>query len=1788
MTYLAELLANVNPEHLWLLDETTNSYVDSGTTGGLTLAQRNLEVPFRLPGLARDGVFNNGFWTASDESSESLERTTGIPRAGWNTGGFGALFAHFDDGANNIGTEMVLWTQSYASQDAEQIRLNVTQLGAMRFVIGQAPNFIEVDAPNGTYTLNEPHSVVVIQRGDGAGPRIILDGVDVNAVITLNGTATNDGWADSLIPASAVQNLTLQANGPGGRDGRSAMCLPFFMINNAPPTTTFAALHAEANLRGAPQDYYEYHLENFGYNGTNGWLWSPGWVVSPGSGNRVMTTQRAAENASDPIIASWPTTSSLNEDDATIPSRFAKYQARPAGSGNANSRFITSTRPVLPTTGNTVGTISICATVNSFATNQSLFELGLIFGGTNEAIRLRLVPGLVGIRLGFLLATGAGAANEILWTDAPQNEILTPTFFMLTAVQDGTSLKIYVNGERSTFDPIVGANLNGMEWIQTILDLGQPRTFSWGNDNSSLTTKLDGIMHDLVVTGEALTAEQVAARWDAVNGRFAIPGVFGTNTWDATLGAINPTHWWKLDEATSQTRRDTGVGTQQDLVDTGAARHIPAAQPGLVRGTPRVYSNYTMQLSNNFLSRVAPSDLTPVNPAGFNTCCMGGVVRILNLDSLANYICSITYANSITTAVWLRVNADGSVEFTADFTGTGGVPLVRRQTAPGTVVEGGTYFICGVQRADGMGPRVYIDGVDAGGTLTTAGTATADSWAGSMNTGQVATDLNVGAINGTSQTTFQFSSPFLFVNDTPTDQEIQDLQVARNVGQGPSDYADTVWDLAGGESLQLRMWHPGWFDEGNLRTRAQAAGPGARVGEYRFATGFSSLNPRASDVVSAFNYYKYIADNSGTVITNAATSLYSAADLTGSVNFLLTVTSAPVGTSKAIWELADNVTGQDRFTVQINGSSLGFTFFVYIGDSISDGSGNRVTFATLGDFQFPTVFNMLTLTQDGTGMRAYLNGSPITLTVQTAGTGFDATSWIGTAIANFANPVSDTIMSNLTSLKDWTPNELQDFFYTSKVLSDLEVSQLWDAVNGIFPDPIPPPPSGGFADTLGGTGNGGAGPDWWWRGNRVGGIFDVGSAQDRPGPTPPPINADSIATGGDPTFEVAGPLPDDPSNAAFYLDGVGDYFEVGVNGAKGQLLNPSTGTVGFYVSRNAQVADNIVFSIGNAAYDNFWQIGFNGRRIELIVQRSPGNRVTLTSSMEFGAEFVYVTLTADGANFVLYVDGAADTLASVVELGTGQEGDWFDQVTGAQTAVGARGDTSFTTQTTGRISELFLYDGEVLSADQIAALQLAAIQDGVTGTGSVAGVVIFEGVTFKDGALADVRAEDASGNFQQMVKINRSRFIGGNQGSASYRPQSVLLRGAAQAEIRACEFDLNDTPTFGRGGVVGSQINTAALPAAYGSILVADCSFNRMGYLNGADFLAAVMAEAGFGLTAEWSRFTNGLGVGVGWRADAQNVAVVNNVFDTLTSALGAVHSAAGLNAQLGSTWLIRGNRMVDVTGTAMINLEGVTSAGGNNYARNVAIVDNELDNNLSGQLIRATQLADVLIDGNQGDRCTEGIRLGIIESSCVVRSNAIRNNSATGIILAEATLVLVNLAIERNRIDGPGNGITISQVRDAAIKDNVLQNLSIGIQIGTIASGCVIGGNQVIGVGTPFALLGSTTQTGLVLGTNHIRGTLGAETVRTVTTNAITAIAPYHAITANPATDLNTVNFGKDIEGFVLVLRRAPFSQNINVRDGVGNLQLNGDFAMNTDNSQLTLVRRGSDWYEVSRFTAI
>lgn len=107
--------------------------------------------------------------------------------------------------------------------------------------------------------------------------------------------------------------------------------------------------------------------------------------------------------------------------------------------------------------------------------------------------------------------------------------------------------------------------------------------------------------------------------------------------------------------------------------------------------------------------------------------------------------------------------------------------------------------------------------------------------------------------------------------------------------------------------------------------------------------------------------------------------------------------------------------------------------------------------------------------------------------------------------------------------------------------------------------------------------------------------------------------------------------------------------------------------------------------------------------------------------------------------------------------------------------------------------------------------------------------------------------------------------------------------------------------------------------------------------------------------------------------------------------------------------------------------------------------------------------------------------------------------------------------------------------------------------------------------------------------GLGYVKGlVLAASTELTVAAGAVTAVQGVHSLDTESdaaSDDLVTITAGSGLaQGAVLILRAEDVSRVVTLKDGAGNLLLNGDYALSATDRTITLLYDGANWREVAR----
>lgn len=163
-------------------------------------------------------------------------------------------------------------------------------------------------------------------------------------------------------------------------------------------------------------------------------------------------------------------------------------------------------------------------------------------------------------------------------------------------------------------------------------------------------------------------------------------------------------------------------------------------------------------------------------------------------------------------------------------------------------------------------------------------------------------------------------------------------------------------------------------------------------------------------------------------------------------------------------------------------------------------------------------------------------------------------------------------------------------------------------------------------------------------------------------------------------------------------------------------------------------------------------------------------------------------------------------------------------------------------------------------------------------------------------------------------------------------------------------------------------------------------------------------------------------------------------------------------------------------------------------------------------------------------------------------------------------------------KLDGAGNKIFAAHVND-------LQDEVTAMETALVTTGVAHGLKPSVAGAQD---LGSAS---LPWGTVRTRAVqLDAVSTLTIAAGVVTVTRSSHALETESAAatdDLDTLTATGLTDGFLLVLRAANVAHVVTLKDGTGNLLLNGDCPLSSTDRTITLQYDGTNWRELARSTA-
>ena len=554
----------------------------------------------------------------------------------------------------------------------------------------------------------------------------------------------------------------------------------------------------------------------------------------------------------------------------------------------------------------------------------------------------------------------------------------------------------------------------------------------------------------------------------------------GGNTLDDTMAALNPT----LDYDASETG-----GVHFNLGSAGSLNVEPDPQfgsndpwvlcPGVVRGAPATYAFDCAYVQ--VTAGWASSSITPANlPAstGWTTgtwnCFMIRFSQSKGDDWSFLNVCHRSGASfSRNNNSGFTVNQNGRLIFTigAPITGAVGSNAIRIETGDGVIQDGVPYMVTANQPGDGGGIDLYINGVEQAVTRTIGGSQTLDSFVdaqadagftlnGPLNFNGYASG-NTGGYSYFDNGQGLVQRPAVWRNNGGlTASQISDLHAAGNLTGPVTDYYEFIQENYV-QSPDLSYCQMGWINGSAGTAEWGTPDPlgGGNLGRVDWNAPRLQTNTIETQRISRWRNYKSRFNNpfiGGQYTDGSGNQVRHLNDTVGTISMLVSHNvSVTIGQSAPLWSFGEGISGDDENVgIFFAGNTFG-TSVVYISGQYNQSA------TTTGDFYRETVsaadadlaladipaFTMITVTQDGTGVRVYVQDTERNTTVSSAGTAFTANGWFDEIQTFSADRMSVGYSGSTNHVGSL---DVHHFIYLRRALSAAEVGELWDAVNGIF------------------------------------------------------------------------------------------------------------------------------------------------------------------------------------------------------------------------------------------------------------------------------------------------------------------------------------------------------------------------------------------------------------------------------------------------------------------------------------------------------------------------------------------------------------------------------------------------------------------------------------------------------------------------------------------------------------------------------------------------------------------
>ena len=510
----------------------------------------------RAPGIIRGSPATYSFMAANTQTTQiwspSNATDANLPAStGWATGAFNCFILRFGQGKGDEWVPMATMHRSSVSVgQSGHSGFRVNENGRLYFLIGTGEtgsvgnNGIRIETGDGVIDDGTPYMISAVQRGDGTGIQLLVNGVPQAVTRTIGALEDLDSFIDAHANASRtlVGPFTLNGYATGtvssfshAENGHGLIQLPAIWRNNPPSDAQLLELYENSIVDGPVTDYLEFLLENYVYTQDASYLHT-GFLQGSGSdpvatvewGANVQTGASNSHSRMD-----WAgTKQTVNEADAERTSRWPLFQSQwPAPfTGGQYIASIGSTHLDPQTTG-TVNLVVELPISQDIGQARPIFMYGEGISGDDENIGLRLGGNSFGTSLVYIIGqqdqngpTGDYYRLTVAAADASMELANFPIAkIMFTITQDGTGIRLYVNGQEVTGDAVVssvGTTYDENGWFEQLVS---PSSFAPCIGYPFSTNRAEDmyVKEFMILTSRVLTPAEVLAHWNANNGVFS-------------------------------------------------------------------------------------------------------------------------------------------------------------------------------------------------------------------------------------------------------------------------------------------------------------------------------------------------------------------------------------------------------------------------------------------------------------------------------------------------------------------------------------------------------------------------------------------------------------------------------------------------------------------------------------------------------------------------------------------------------------------------------------------------------------------------------------------------------------------------------------------------------------------------------------------------------------------------------------------------------------------------------------------------------------------------------------------------------------------------------------------------------------------------------------------------------------------------------------------------------------------------------------------------------------------